>query len=130
MKYKEYIEYITEQVSDLTESEIEEANFYIRAVKEIEDINEILENSEIKKDYYKKLMLPTDYKKILDDLLSYRVALFYNYSGRRKKELKKCKITEKEREILQKKYENKLLNQLKLKCYTNKYGEKKFYRTI
>lgn len=113
MNSNEFIKYIKELNIKWTSEEVEKINYYIKAVKEIEDISLELDNN-IGPPYFKKYMFINDYIKILEDLRYIRLRKFYKSIDEKKKYLRKLELKEDEYEKLYAEYEKDLAKKLNL----------------
>ena len=116
MDSKDFAEYIKEDIGieNINKSDICILNFYINSVKEIEKINsELCEKNE--RSYFKKIMLPEDYVKILRDLRGARISKFLKLISEKEKYLKKLELPDDELKKTIRSYEKEYAKELGLK---------------
>lgn len=126
MDWKEYRDFVINYKDKLNKQDIDEINFFLKSIIEIETLKEKVLKDEEKKKYFREIMLPKDYVRILQDLRMYRIQSFYkiskeNLKNLKKKELEKDKITE-----MNKNFEEKLIKKLHLKYYIDRQGNRVF----
>ena len=113
MNSNEFIKYIRGLNIKWTSEEVEKINYYVKAVKEIEEISLELDNN-IGPPYLKKYMFIDDYIKILEDLRNIRIRKFYKSINEKKKYLRKLELKEDEFEKIYAEYEKDLSKKLNL----------------
>ena len=124
MNRNEFIKYIKEINIKWTSEEVEKINYYIKAVKEIEDISLELDNN-IGPPYFKKFMFIDDYIKILKDLRNIRLRKFYKNTDEKKKYLRKLELKEDEYKKIYDEYEKDLAKKLNLNIFYDTKNELK-----
>lgn len=116
MNSESFVEYIKEDlgIEYINKSDICILNFYIYSVKEIEKINSEL-GKKNEYSYFKKIMLPEDYAKILRDLRNVKISKFYKLISEKEKYLKQLELSDTEIKSAIKEYEKEYANSLGLK---------------
>lgn len=106
MNSKQFCEFIIKKsiIKELTEVEKRRIEYFIDAVKEIEELNIEL-NGDIGPPYLKEFMLPEDYIKILRELKCLRSMKFCKLLIEKKKYLNKVELPKEEVDIICKEYE-------------------------
>lgn len=119
MNSNEFIKYIKESNLEIEEYKLKELDVYIGAVKELEKLHYELEGS-TGPPYLKKFMLIDDYMKILRDLKSCRIGIYYKKINEKIKYLDRLELEKENYKMILKEYEEEIAKNLKLKFYRNK----------
>lgn len=122
MNSREFLKYIKNCEIDWNESEKSKLLFFINAVYEIEHWKETLEEK-TEFQYLREFMLPNDYRKIILDLKSFRIKIFYKRLKEEQKRLKEVNTSVRDSQIIIKNFAVKQAKKLKLRISTDKEGK-------